>query len=146
MTGPGNAATPATPKSNHSLETDQLVLHSFPEDTFADVKAEADAIPEKDWRDVGNGVKMTKLMKIGRTQAVLFRIADGASPEAFTEHSHPGGELWYLVEGEIYDENEKYKPGQIIFMHAGTTHTPRARGNTLIFVLWPLGIVFPKKA
>jgi anti-sigma factor ChrR (cupin superfamily) len=83
--------------------------------------------------------------KEGKTAFVFYDIVDGASPDAFQEHEHPGGEFYFVVEGEIYDENGSYPAGSVVWMPAGSKHTPRARGKTLIFVGWPLGVVIVKK-
>ena len=60
--------------------------------------------------------------------------------EAFMPHSHPGGETYLVLEGEVYDEDGTYPPGSIVWMDPGSTHTPKTKGQTLILVLWPDGV------
>jgi len=71
------------------------------------------------WKDFGTGVRL------GR---------------AFMPHSHPGGEAYLVLEGEVWDEDGTYPAGSIVWMNRETTHTPKTRGKTLILVLWPEGV------
>ena len=54
-------------------------------------------------------------------------------------HSHPGGETYLVLEGEVWDEDGTY-PGDPLFGWTGPYYTPRTRGQTLILVLWPDGV------
>ena len=45
--------------------------------------------------------------------------------DAFMPHSHPGGECYLVLEGEVWDEDGTYPGGSIVWMDRETTHTPR---------------------
>lgn len=92
------------------------------------------------WRDFGTGVRLGKLAKEGNTSLVLYDVVSDVDIEAFMPHSHPGGETYLVLEGEVYDEDGTYPPGSIVWMDPGSTHTPRTKGQTLILVLWPDGV------
>lgn len=113
---------------------------------FDSLRKVATELSAEAWKDFGKGVKLGRLARNGDTQFVFYDIADGASPDAFQEHTHPGGEFYLVVEGLIYDEYGEFGPGNVIWMPPGSKHTPRARGKTLIFVCWPLGVKLTKTA
>lgn len=92
------------------------------------------------WRDFGTGVRLGKLAKEGNTSLVLYDVVSDVDIEAFMPHSHPGGETYLVLEGEVYDEDGTYPPGSIVWMDPGSTHTPKTKGQTLILVLWPDGV------
>ena len=92
------------------------------------------------WREFGTGVRLGKLAREGNTSLVLYDVVSDVDIEAFMPHSHPGGETYLVLEGEVYDEDGTYPPGSIVWMDPGSTHTPRTKGQTLILVLWPDGV------
>ena len=92
------------------------------------------------WRDFGTEVRLGKLAKEGNTSLVLYDVVSEVDIEAFMPHSHPGGETYLVLEGEVYDEDGTYPPGSIVWMDPGSTHTPKTKGQTLILVLWPDGV------
>ena len=92
------------------------------------------------WRDFGTGVRLGKLAKEGNTSLVLYDVVSDVDIEAFMPHSHPGGETYLVLEGEVYDEDGTYPPGSIVWMDPGSTHTPKTKGQTLILVLWSDGV------
>ena len=58
------------------------------------------ALDRLTWRDFGNGLEMSRLARQGKRELVLYRIAAGASPDAFLKHEHLGGEF-YLVHRDV---------------------------------------------
>ena len=124
----------------------QFLTYSLGGDAFGHIKTVAAQLPSESWKDFGTGVRLGRLAKNGKTQFVFYDIADGASPDAFQEHMHPGGEFYFVVEGIIYDDRGEFGAGSVIWMPPGSVHTPRARGKTLIFVCWPLGVELTKSA
>lgn len=92
------------------------------------------------WKDVGNGVRLGELARAGKARLVLYEIAETASADAFSEHLHPGGEVYIVLEGEIVDEYGTYPQGSFVWLGPQSVHTPRANGKTLILVFWPLGV------
>ena len=92
------------------------------------------------WKDFGTGVRLGRLAKEGSTSLVLYDVVSDVDIDAFMPHSHPGGECYLVLEGEVWDEDGTYPQGSIVWMDRETTHTPRTRGQTLILVLWPEGV------
>ena len=84
------------------------------------------------WKDFGTGVSMARLAREGRRELVLYRVTDGATPEAFLRHEH--------IKGGIADETGVYSEGDIVYLDPGSVHTPRAVGEAVILVLWPAGV------
>lgn len=92
------------------------------------------------WKDFGNGNRLGRLHRAGRAGLVLYHVAAGAPFDAFTPHTHTGGEAYLVLEGEVYDDDGTYPAGTLVWMAPGSRHTPKTRGETLILVLWPDGI------
>ncbi|MBT61430.1 MAG: hypothetical protein CMA63_07775 [Euryarchaeota archaeon] len=92
------------------------------------------------WRDFGTGVRLGKLHREGACSLVLYSVNSEVEVDAFVPHSHPGGEAYIVLEGEVWDEDGTYPTGSIVWMNPASSHTPRTRGKTLILVLWPEGV------
>jgi len=92
------------------------------------------------WKDFGTGVRLGKLAREGPTSLVLYDCEAEVEVDAFMPHMHPGGEVYLVLEGEVYDEEGTYPKGSIVWMNPGTQHNPKTRENTLILVLWPDGV------
>ncbi|MHB8634694.1 MAG: cupin domain-containing protein [Thermoplasmatota archaeon] len=92
------------------------------------------------WKDFGNGSRLGRLKREDGVSLVLYEVADNASPDAFSPHTHTGGEAYLVLEGEVYDDAGRYPAGTFVWMHPGSRHTPKTRGKTLILVLWPGGV------
>jgi anti-sigma factor ChrR (cupin superfamily) len=89
---------------------------------------------------------MARLAKEGKRELVLYRIAADAAPDAFLKHEHLGGEFYLVLKGGIEDETGQFEPGDLVYLDAHSVHTPRARGDTLVLVLWPEGMrVMPEE-
>ena len=92
------------------------------------------------WRDFGTGVRLGKLAREDGLSLVLYDVVSDVDVDAFMPHSHPGGEAYIVLEGEVWDEDGTYPTGSLVWMNRETTHTPKTRGKTLILVLWPEGV------
>ena len=99
-----------------------------------------EALDALSWRDFQNGLSMSRLAREGSSELVLYRIRDGASPDAFLKHEHIGGEFYLVLKGKIADETGTYNEGDIVFLDRHSKHTPKAIGDTLVLVLWPEGV------
>jgi anti-sigma factor ChrR (cupin superfamily) len=99
-----------------------------------------DGLAALQWRDFGNGLSMSRLARAGERELVLYRIAAGASADAFVKHEHVGGEFYLVLQGKITDETGEYQKGDIVFLDPHSIHTPRAWGETIVLVLWPAGV------
>lgn len=104
------------------------------------VEVNAQALERLLWRDFGNGLSMCRLARDGARELVLYRIREGAAPDAFVKHEHIGGEFYLVLKGKIADEGGEYEAGELVFLDPHSVHTPRAIGDTLVLVLWPEGV------
>jgi len=107
---------------------------------FLTVELDDTALDRLAWRDFGDGLKMSRLARQGKRELVLYRIADGASPEAFVKHEHLGGEFYVVLKGAIADETGEYAKGDMVYLDPQSVHTPKAIGETVVLVLWPAGV------
>lgn len=99
-----------------------------------------DALDRLRWKDFGNGSSMAKLHRDGETGLVLYRIATDADSDSFEPHEHVQGEVYLVLRGAIEDESGRYESGELVYLPAGSRHTPRGVGETLVLVLWPGGV------
>ena len=92
------------------------------------------------WKDFGTGVRLGRIAREDSTSLVLYDADPEVEVEAFKPHSHPGGEVYLVLEGEVYDEFCTYPKGSIVWMDPNSEHNPKTRERTLILVLWPDGV------
>lgn len=80
------------------------------------------------------GVKRAPLERekkeAGRTTSIVT-YEPGAT---FAEHTHPGGEEIYVIEGEFADEHGSYQAGTYIRNPTGSKHSPFSKTGCKIFV------------
>ena len=107
---------------------------------FLEFRIDEAALARFSWRDFGNGLSIARLAREGGKELVLYRIAADAAPDAFLRHEHVGGEFYLVLKGSIEDESGIYSAGEVVYLDAHSAHTPRARGETLVLVLWPDGV------
>jgi anti-sigma factor ChrR (cupin superfamily) len=107
---------------------------------FLSFEIDEAALKSLSWRDFGNGLSMARLARDGARELVLYKIAAGASHDAFLKHEHIGGEFYLVLKGKIVDETGGYEKGDMVFLDAHSVHTPRAVGETVVLVLWPCGV------
>jgi len=98
------------------------------------------ALEALSWKDFGTGLFMARLAREGQRELVLYRITADADPSAFLKHEHVGGEFYLVIKGGIEDETGVYSAGDIVYLDPGSIHTPRARGEAVVLVLWPAGV------
>ena len=99
-----------------------------------------EALNSLTWRAFGNGLSTARLARDSSSELVLYRIRDDAAPDAFLKHEHIAGEFYLVLKGKIADETGEYAEGDVVFLDSGSTHTPRAIGETVVLVLWPAGV------
>ena len=92
------------------------------------------------WKDFGTGVRLGRIAREDSTSLVLYDADPEVEVEAFKPHSHPGGEVYLVLEGEVYDEFGTYPKGSIVWMDPNSEHNPKTSERTLILVLWPDGV------
>lgn len=113
-------------------------LHRSVLDIFT-VTLNQEALARLEWRDFSNGLFMVRLARQGDAELVLYRI-DSAQPLTFLRHEHIGGEAYLVLSGSVEDEFGTYRAGDFVYLESASVHRPRARGGTVILVLWPRGV------
>ena len=104
------------------------------------IQLDDEALAKLPWKDFGNGLFMARLARENKTELVLYRIEADADSKAFLRHEHVGGEFYLVLKGAIEDETGVYAEGDIVYLDPASVHTPRARGETIVLVLWPEGV------
>lgn len=92
------------------------------------------------WKEFPGGARLGKLHREGKTGLVLYHVPEGVGADAFQPHTHTGGEMYLVLEGEVSDDAGTYPKGSLVWMPPGSRHTPTTKGDTLILVLWPGGV------
>ncbi len=93
---------------------------------------------ELDWSPTPSaGVERRALMRIGEEKAVATSLVRFAPGSSFSEHGHPGGEEFLVLDGVFEDENGSYPAGSYVRNPPGSRHTPQAqRGCVILVNLW----------
>lgn len=93
---------------------------------------------EIQWKDCGNGVLAKLLYKdpVAGTLTRLYKLAPGTT---FTEHTHPGAEQCFILEGDFIVNGESFGPGDFHCATPGSKHQhiTTTHGTTLL-VITPL--------
>lgn len=121
------------------METRAEVLRRSLSD-FLSIDVDEASLERLPWRDFGNGLKMSRLVRNGKRELVLYWIAAGAARDAFLRHEHLGGEFYLVLKGKIADETGEYGKGEVVFLDPGSVHTPFAMGETIVLVFWPASV------
>ena len=56
---------------------------------------------------------------------MLYEAQSEVEVDAFMPHSHPGGECYVVLEGEVWDEDGSYPTGSIVWMDPESSQTPK---------------------
>lgn len=81
------------------------------------------------------GVDRMKLDRIGDEVARATSIVRYQPFSKFSEHTHSGGEEFFVLEGVFSDEHGDYPAGSYVRNPVGTSHTPRIGSEgVIIFV------------
>ncbi|MFB3122542.1 MAG: cupin domain-containing protein [Candidatus Binatia bacterium] len=107
---------------------------------FVKIELNEGALEALQWKDFGNGLFMSRLVREGKSELVLYRVRADADSAAFLKHEHIGGEIYLVLKGEISDECGVYREGDIVYLDPKSVHTPRGIGETVVLVLWPAGV------
>lgn len=77
------------------------------------------------------------LDRIGEEVARATSLVRYAPNSTFSEHTHGGGEEFFVLEGEFGDEHRAYPSGTYVRNPIGTAHSPRVgeRGCTILVKL-----------
>lgn len=80
------------------------------------------------------GVKRRKLDRIGEEVARATSLVKYDPASYFSEHTHGGGEEFFVLEGVFSDEHGDYPAGTYVRNPIGSSHTPRSEEGCIIFV------------
>lgn len=81
------------------------------------------------------GVERMMLDRIGDEVARATSIVRYAPFSEFSEHTHSGGEEFFVLDGVFSDENGSYPKGSYVRNPIGTSHTPKiGKEGAIIFV------------
>jgi anti-sigma factor ChrR (cupin superfamily) len=80
------------------------------------------------------GVKRRMLDRIGDEVARATSIVRYAPGTAFSPHTHPGGEEFYVLDGTFQDERGDYPAGSYVRNPPTSRHRPRSQAGCTIFV------------
>lgn len=80
------------------------------------------------------GVHRRKLDRMGDEVGRVTSIVRYDAGSAFSEHTHTGGEEFFVLEGTFSDETGDYPAGTYVRNPIGTSHAPHSDGGCVIFV------------
>jgi anti-sigma factor ChrR (cupin superfamily) len=80
------------------------------------------------------GVARRMLDRVGDEVARATSIVRYAPGTAFSPHTHPGGEEFFVLDGIFQDERGDYPAGSYIRNPPTSRHTPRSQAGCTIFV------------
>jgi quercetin dioxygenase-like cupin family protein len=80
------------------------------------------------------GVERRMLDRIGDEVARATSIVRYAPGTAFSPHTHPGGEEFFVLDGTFQDERGDYPAGSYVRNPPTSRHTPRSQAGCTIFV------------
>ncbi len=95
---------------------------------------------ELPWVDSpASGVQRRMLERDGEEVARATTIVRFAPNSYFPEHSHGGGEEFFVLDGVFSDEHGDYGQGTYIRNPVGSKHTPYTKeGTTILVKLWQM--------
>ena len=89
----------------------------------------------QDWVDTrAKGVQRRMLDRDGAEAGHATSLVRFAPDSYFPEHSHPGGEEFFVLEGTFSDDAGDCGPGSYVRNPVGSAHTPFTKGGCTIFV------------
>src|SRR5262249_9220364 len=80
------------------------------------------------------GVERRMLDRVGDEVARATSIVRYAPGTAFSPHTHPGGEEFFVLDGIFQDERGDYPAGSYIRNPPASRHTPQSQAGCTIFV------------
>jgi ChrR Cupin-like domain len=80
------------------------------------------------------GVERRMLDRIGDEVARATSIVRYAPGTAFSPHTHPGGEEFFVLDGTFQDERGDFPAGSYVRNPPTSRHTPRSQAGCTIFV------------
>lgn len=88
-----------------------------------------------DWvESPARGVTRRMLYREGEEKARATSIVRYAPGSRFAQHTHTGGEEFFVLDGTFQDESGDYPPGSYVRNPPGSAHEPRTEMGCTIFV------------
>lgn len=81
--------------------------------------------------------RVLKTHRPGNGATLMLRFAPGSG---YPAHRHPGGEEYYVLEGELIDGARSYGPGTYVWHPPGSAHAPRSETGAIVLITVPGGI------
>lgn len=115
---PEDPAPAAPPRGSKFLATAEMPWRPFPEAP-------------------GVSFRVLKTHRPGTGVTLMLRFEPGTS---YPAHRHPGGEEYYVLEGELRDGAEHYGAGTYVWHPPGSVHAPRSDKGAVVLIILPEGI------
>lgn len=99
-------------------------------------------VEEREWREFSDnpGVAYKTLRKHDNGGlTLLLRFAPGTR---YHTHKHPGGEEYYVLEGELQDLGKSWPAGSYIWHPPGSVHRPASKAGCVVLVILPQSVEF----
>jgi anti-sigma factor ChrR (cupin superfamily) len=103
-------------------------LHQFQPDDTAHVVIDTQT---SEWHAGQGNLRVMPLHEHGTEQVALVQWPAG---EQFQRHTHAGGEEILVLQGELSDEYGRYPAGTWLRNPPGSSHSPRAETDSVIWV------------
>lgn len=68
---------------------------------------------------------------------ILLKFEPGAQ---YHPHRHPGGEEYYVLEGELDDVGKTWPAGSYVWHAPGSIHKPRSKTGCTVLVILPQAV------
>ncbi|MBX3458831.1 MAG: cupin domain-containing protein [Planctomycetes bacterium] len=97
-------------------------------------------VEEREWREFSDapGVSYKTLRKHDNGGlTLLLRFAPGAR---YHTHKHPGGEEYYVLDGELNDLGKAWPAGSYIWHPPGSVHRPASTSGCVVLVILPQAV------
>jgi quercetin dioxygenase-like cupin family protein len=109
-----------------------------PEGSLLALVVQSDQKPWKTFPDVP-GVEYRVLRKHPENGglSLMLRFAKGTT---YPAHEHPGGEEYYMLDGDLKDGGKSYGRSAYVWHPPGSIHAPRSAGGAEILVFLPKAI------
>ena len=85
----------------------------------------------------GVSFRVLKTHPPGNGATLMLRFEPGS---AYPAHRHPGGEGYYVLEGELLDGARAYGAGTYVWHPPGSAHAPRSDAGAVVLIFVPDGI------
>lgn len=89
-----------------------------------------------DWQDSGITGFQHKILyrdESGSTETMLMKMEPGAFSDY---HAHDSREQLYVIEGDFYDQNHRYTPGDFIVREPEANHIAGSEGGGLVLLIF----------